>query len=82
MVLPFQPKPVTTPQVSHHLVRVMMDHPSSCSRCYGCGAVADSDEGESWLHWLALEPPSNLAVVVGGVTPIPCPDCGGTGEKH
>lgn len=46
-----------------------------CSRCDGCGEIADSEDGEPWTHWMDLPPGSNLAVVAGIVKPIPCPEC-------
>lgn len=52
-----------------------------CTKCYGCGQVADTKDQESWLEWLALPPGNNLAVVMGLVEPETCPVCNGTGEK-
>ena len=48
-----------------------------CERCDGCGQIADSDEGEPWTAWTSLPPGSDLAVRMGLVKPIPCPDCTG-----
>lgn len=53
----------------------------TCSRCDGCGKIADSDSGEPWSAWLTLPVGSAVAVTMGIVKPIPCPDCGGTGKK-
>ena len=55
--------------------------PGVCDRCDGCGQIADSDEGEAWWTWATLPVPSNMAVTMGVVKPIPCPDCDGTGAK-
>ncbi len=49
----------------------------ACSRCDGCGLIADSDEGEPWTAWRDLPPGSDLAVQMGLVKPIPCPKCCG-----
>lgn len=50
-----------------------------CSRCWGEGQIADSEEGEPWSMWESLPPGSDLAVRMGIVQPIPCPACGGNG---
>jgi hypothetical protein len=47
-----------------------------CSRCDGCGMLADSKDGEPWSSWMNLPLKSSAAVVFGVVKPIPCPDCG------
>jgi len=52
-----------------------------CKRCEGCGKIANTEDGEPWTVWEKLPSPSNLAVQMGLVRPIPCPDCGGTGKK-
>ncbi len=46
-----------------------------CQRCRGCGQIANSDEGEPWVTWENLPEASKLAVRMGLVRPIPCPDC-------
>ncbi len=51
-----------------------------CDRCDGCGKIASDDEGSPWSAWLALPPGSDLAVRLGVVRPIDCPDCGGAGQ--
>jgi len=48
-----------------------------CTRCDGCGQVADSDSGEPWTAWASLPPGSDLAVRMGIVKPVPCPECKG-----
>lgn len=47
----------------------------ACRRCDGRGLIADSDDGEPWTAWENLPPGADLAVKVGLVRPIPCPDC-------
>lgn len=53
-----------------------------CPRCVGCGKLADSEDNEAWVYWIPpyLNPPENLAVVMGIVKPIDCHDCAGTGK--
>lgn len=50
-----------------------------CTRCDGCGCIADSKDGEPWTAWENLPPGSDAAVRLGLVRPIPCPACGGKG---
>jgi len=67
------------------LVRAAIDAPNPgpaatkpCSRCDGCGLIADSDDGEPWTVWEQLPPGSaGMAVRLGLVKPIDCPACGG-----
>lgn len=56
-----------------------MSNKSECTRCAGCGKVADSEEGEAWKYWEELPFGANIAVVLGIVKPIACPKCGGSG---
>jgi hypothetical protein len=56
--------------------------PTKCLKCRGCGKVADSEEQEAWVYWEELPLGSDLAVQMGLVKPIPCPECGGTGAPH
>lgn len=58
----------------------MSEELPTCSRCYGCGRIADSDDGEPWSWWETLPWPSNAAVVLGVVRPIPCPACSAGAE--
>lgn len=51
-----------------------------CWQCDGCGRIADSAGGEPWTVWQELQPPANVAVVTGVVSPVTCPACGGTGR--
>jgi len=54
----------------------------SCKKCDGCGKVADTDDQEPWSSWMKLPLESSLAVLTGTVTPIDCPNCGGTGKAQ
>lgn len=56
-----------------------MDDRWKCRRCDGCGQIADSDDGEPWSMWLDLPLRAAVAVTMGLVRPIPCPNCGGSG---
>lgn len=49
-----------------------------CPRCEGCRQIANSDDGEPWTAWTSLPMESQLAVRLGFVQPIPCPDCSTT----
>jgi hypothetical protein len=55
--------------------------PDDCERCYGDGRIADDDDGTAWAVWQALPAQSNLAMTLGWVKPIPCPECNGTGKR-
>jgi hypothetical protein len=52
-----------------------------CPKCDGCGKIANDDDQSPWTFWEALTPPSNMAVTLGLVKPVECPDCNGTGER-
>ena len=52
----------------------------SCTRCNGEGQIANDDEGAPWSMWATLPPGADLAVRMGLVKPIDCPDCKGTGQ--
>lgn len=54
---------------------------SECNRCAGCGQIANDEEGTPWKYWEEIPPPSNIAVTLGIVRPIPCPDCQEEPEK-
>jgi hypothetical protein len=51
---------------------------AKCTKCNGEGRVANSDDEEPWSVWENLPPGSDLAVQMGLVEPIPCPECGGS----
>jgi len=53
---------------------------SECERCRGCGKIANDDDGLPWTEWTKLPAQSAIAIQMGWVKPIDCPDCGGTGE--
>jgi hypothetical protein len=53
-----------------------------CPRCDGCGRIANSEAGEPWRVWEALPEASAVAVRLGIVKPILCPDCAGTGRRR
>lgn len=48
---------------------------SECWKCLGEGQVANSDDQEPWSAWASLPPGSDLAVRLGLVAPMPCPEC-------
>lgn len=50
-----------------------------CTRCDGCGKIANSDEGEPWTAWESLPLESQGAMTLGIVRPIACPSCDGKG---
>jgi hypothetical protein len=58
----------------------MYQQHKKCSKCDGCGQVADSEDQEPWSWWLSLPVSSAAAVLAGIVKPIPCPACKWTGE--
>ena len=53
---------------------------TQCDRCDGCGQIANDDEGTPWSFWLNLPVKSAVAVMMGIVKPLPCPECGGSGK--
>jgi hypothetical protein len=53
---------------------------TQCDRCDGCGRIANSEDQEPWTDWTNLPAHSQLAIRIGLVVPITCPDCGGTGH--
>jgi hypothetical protein len=57
----------------------MTSESEPCDRCDGCGQIADSDDGESWTAWTDLPPGADLAVRMGLVKPVDCPECDGSG---
>lgn len=56
--------------------------PDACTRCQGCGQIANDDDKTPWWNWEALPSPSSMAVVLGLVRPEPCPECDGTGKQQ
>ncbi len=53
---------------------------NTCKKCEGCGQIANDDDQNPWTYWQELPPGADFAVRTGLVRPIPCPNCGGTGE--
>lgn len=51
-----------------------------CSKCAGCGRIANDEEGTPWKYWEELPIKSAAAVIMGIVKPLTCPDCKGTGQ--
>src|ERR1035441_8811014 len=54
--------------------------PRQCSRCEGCGKLADTDDREPLTASSSLPLKSSAAVLAGLVKPVPCDACGGTGR--
>lgn len=50
---------------------------AKCSKCGGCGQIDSGDEQAPWAMWESLPPGSDMAVRLGLVSPLPCPQCGG-----
>ncbi len=53
----------------------------ACKRCNGCGQLANDDDQSPWWNWETLPEESKLAVHMGLVRPVPCPECSGTGKR-
>ena len=53
---------------------------TKCEKCDGCGKVANTDEQEPWTWWEDLPPGNDIAVWMGIVRPVECPECHGTGK--
>jgi len=54
---------------------------NKCGRCAGCGKIANDEDGTPWTYWERLPPGSDLAVRIGLVKAVTCPDCDGAGVK-
>lgn len=52
-----------------------------CTRCAGCGQIANDEDGTPWIAWAELPPGSRLAVDAGIVSPVTCPACHGNGRR-
>ncbi|MFI6304308.1 hypothetical protein ACIBCH_20755 [Amycolatopsis thailandensis] len=52
----------------------------TCTRCMGDGKIANTENGEPWSAWSTLLSGSDVAVRMGFVRPIDCPDCDGHGS--
>jgi hypothetical protein len=53
----------------------------TCTKCDGCGEVADTEDQEPWTLWDALPEICRSAVMLGIVRAVTCPACNGTGKK-
>jgi hypothetical protein len=52
-----------------------------CEKCDGCGQIANDEDGTPWKFWAELPYQSAIAIRLGLVSPIPCPECKGTGKR-
>jgi hypothetical protein len=59
-----------------------MPEQTDCGKCAGCGKIANDDDETPWKYWEGIEPPSNIAVTLGIVRPVTCPECGGSGKRE
>lgn len=57
-----------------------MKRQNKCSRCDGCGQIANDENGSPWTYWERLPEASKLAVRMLIVRPLKCPDCEGSGN--
>ena len=55
--------------------------PETCTKCDGCGEVADTEDQEPWTLWDALPEICRSAMTLGIVRAMTCPACKGTGKK-
>lgn len=49
-----------------------------CTKCNGCGRVANTPDQEPWSVWENIPVKAAIAIIVGVVKPITCPRCNGT----
>lgn len=63
------------------IVDVPLPGDGPCSKCEGCGKVANSDDQEPWTYWENLPLKTAMAVTLGLVQPVDCPLCGGSGKN-
>jgi hypothetical protein len=52
-----------------------------CDRCAGCGYL-DDGEMQPFKYWLELPVQSAVALQMGLVKPVECPDCRATGNAQ
>ena len=52
----------------------------ACQRCLGWKRVDDGEQ-QSWKYWEELPSSSRIAINLGLVKPIVCPDCKGSGVE-
>ena len=53
-----------------------------CTKCEGCGQVANTECQEPWTAWESLPAAAQGAIRAGLVRPVVCPECGGSGKKE
>lgn len=53
---------------------------AACRTCDGCGYLADDDDKTPFKFWLEMPVQSALALQMGLVKPVECPDCDGEGR--
>ena len=56
---------------------------NECPRCDGCGQLADTEIHEpwtAWTPWLSLPMSRSMELMMGMVSPVDCPVCGGSGK--
>lgn len=51
----------------------------NCDRCAGCGYITDGKNGDPFKYWLELPVQSAVALQMGLVKPVECPECKGSG---
>ena len=52
-----------------------------CENCDGCGQIADDAEGAPWTAWTSLPVGAQMAIRMGMLKPIVCPECFGAQHK-
>lgn len=51
-----------------------------CTKCDGCGQIANDEDGTPWHVWLELPLRSSGAILAGIVRPMVCTTCEGKGK--
>ncbi len=47
----------------------------NCDTCQGCGFIGDDDDHTPWKYLEELPPGSDIAVKMGLIKKLPCPEC-------